>query len=129
GDHFARGLHARQVHMKVVKVEEDDAAAIEGHRTFQIDCRGAARRCELTLFATAGGDLFEGLNLTRLAVDAQFEIVSREAIDKVTLLVENHHVGLDEFGVNAYNVVRWFLGWRSWGRLRGLRTGGRTSDE
>ena len=37
--------------------------------------------------------------------------LSRQVFDELALLVENHHVSLDEFSVNAYNVIR-----RSWRR-------------
>ena len=98
----------------VVDEEEDDAAAIERHRTFQVDGGKAASGCELALFITARRDHFKSFDRVRLAVDAQFEVFFRQSIDEVALLVENHHVGLDEFGVNAYNLIR-----RFWRCLRG----------
>src|SRR5689334_18078845 len=104
-DQFLGGLHAGQVHVEVVDVKEDDAAAIEWYRAFEVDRRSAARGGELALLITAGRDHFKAFNRARLAVDAQLEIFFRQSVDEVALLVENHHVGLDEFGVNAYNVI------------------------
>ena len=96
--------------MKVVDVEEDDAAAIERHRTFEIERGGAARCGELAFFVAAGSDLFECLDGSWLAVDTQLEVIFGQAVNKLALLVKNHHVGLDEFGVNTYNVILWFAG-------------------
>src|SRR6185503_15435009 len=95
-DHFLCGFQTRKVHVKVVKVEKDYAPAVEWNWTFQIDRRGTASSCELALLVAAGGDLFKGLNRARFAVNAQLEIVSSQAVDKLSLFVKNHHIRLDE---------------------------------
>jgi hypothetical protein len=79
----------------------------------------------LRFFVATGDDLFKGLNRARLAVDTQFKVFFRQPVNKTALLVENHHVGLDEFSVNTYNLIRGFLR----RRLCGLRGSFRTRQE
>ncbi len=64
-DDFLRCLDTRQVHVKIVNVEEDDATAIQWHRAFEIDSGGAARGGELALFVAAGRDQFETPRIAR----------------------------------------------------------------
>jgi hypothetical protein len=88
---------------------------IERNRAFEV--YGGSTTCggELALLVAAGRDQFEAFDRSRLAIDAQLEVVFREPVDKVALLVKNHHVGLDEFRVNTYNVIVWLF------RRRGRR--------
>ena len=70
-----RHRKARDVHVKVVDIEEDDAAAIERNRAIDVDCCCPARGGKLTLFIAAR-DKFKRLNGAWLAVDAQLEVVA-----------------------------------------------------
>ena len=58
---------------------------------------------------TAGTYLFEKLNGPDLAVDLDFEIVFRKAVDEVSLFVEDHNVSLHEFSKDANDVIRLLL--------------------
>src|SRR4029079_13794682 len=106
-DDFPGGDNALKVYVKVVDVEEDNATTIEWYGTFEIDRSSAARRGQLALFITAGGDLFETLDRAWLAVDTQLEIFRSQVVYKFSLLVEHHHVSLDQLGIDAYDVVFW----------------------
>ena len=123
-DHLAGHRKARHVHVEVVDVKEDDAPAIQRNGTFEIDGRRPARGGQLALFVATRSDKFKRLNRTWFAIDAQFEIVAGQVLDEVSLLVENHHIGLDELSVNAYNVVWRSRRGRSLLRLLRLSSGG-----
>src|SRR5215207_10121931 len=104
-DNFLCLNQTSEVHVKIVDEEEDDTTSIQGKGALEIKRSCAARGRELALLVAAGADLFKALNWSRFAVNAQFEVFFAQSVNKPSLLVKNHHVGLDEFGVNTYNFI------------------------
>src|SRR5258706_16360417 len=93
--------------MQIVHVEKDWPAPVERRQPGSVrpSAPGATCRCDLHFFVdTPGSDLFEKLNLLGLSIDAKFEVTVFKSIYEAALLVENHHVGLDDFGIDAQNV-------------------------
>ena len=53
----------------------------------------------------AGSDSIKESNLTGLAFNFQDELIALETVDKISLFVEDHEVGLDQFRIDAHDLV------------------------
>jgi len=71
------------------------------------------------LAPTAGTDLVKETNLSWLAINPQLKILGTQAVYETTVVVENHHIGLNQRGVNSQDVLALSGRWGLFGALTG----------
>src|SRR5947209_2111499 len=106
--------------MQIVNVKENCPPAVERNGTLPASAGrrrpAAARRRQLRLFIATGPDALKELNGTGLAVDPQLKVLAAQVIDKSSLPIEDHDIGLDQLSPDAHDIA--LIARR---QLRGLR--------